>query len=550
MNWLKRNEWNLVLAVALLAFASGIVGLHQFLSATGKPAPWPDLVYFAFRLFLFEYDLPGDGVPYAPVPLWLQTARFLAPATVTYAAVKGFLLAAAYQINVWRLRRWQGHAVVCGAGKRGRQVALALRAEGRRVVVIEKDPACEVLAELRTAGVRVVIGGATDPTHQADARMQAASLVAGLTSSAESNLELALTASRRTTGEPVEILVHASRAFAAIFEQVPPFDRIRNGVQARFFDHDAAAARMLLQEFATDLATTLARSPRPPRLLLAGDGSLLPELLSAAVVQCQYASAGPPMLVVATPSRELLCRRFPSLHPQLGQVAEVNLVERTPADLARLELESLPGGAGFDLAFVACSEDLDTLTLAQHLAQQGAGMAGRIVACLRPSTNLMRLLASQQTAAGVEIRDLVELGCRADVFLHGALDREARAIHERYVAAELAKGLNSAGNPSLVAWEDLAESLRQANRAQADHIPVKQRALAVSRSEPMLEALAEAEHRRWMAEKILAGWRHSETRDNARKLHPSLQPYSQLSEAEKQKDRDTVQAVAARATPK
>ena len=96
---------------------------------------------------------------------------------------------------------------------------------------------------------------------------------------------------------------------------------------------------------------------------------------------------------------------------------------------------------------------------------------------------------------------------------------------------------------ALVAWEDLPESLRQANRAQADHIPVKQRALAISRSEQMIESLAEAEHRRWMAEKIVAGWRHAEQRDNARKLHPSLKPYSQLSEPEKQKDRNVVQSV-------
>jgi len=58
--------------------------------------------------------------------------------------------------------------------------------------------------------------------------------------------------------------------------------------------------------------------------------------------------------------------------------------------------------------------------------------------------------------------------------------------------------------------------------------------------------LAEAEHRRWMAEKILAGWRFGEKRDNSRKLHPSINIYSQLTEAEKQKDRDTVQSVLQR----
>ena len=539
--WFKRNEWNLILAAAALSFVLGVLGIRQQQLMVGNLFTWGDAIYFSLRLFTFSYDLPGEGTPYTSSSPLLQVARFLAPVTIFYAAFKGFVFAVSQQVNVWRLRRWRGHSVVCGAGKRGRLVALNLRAEGRQVVVIEKDPANEAIGELHAAGVRVIVGSATDSVCQEQARMETAALVVALTSSEESNLEVALEASRRDTG-PVDILVHASRQFAGIFEQ-QPFDRIRKGVHTRFFDHDVAAARLLLQEFATDLATELAQTPRPPRLLLVGDGTLLPELLAAAVAQCQYAFAGVPKLVVATSNRESVCQRFPSLHPQLGQVAEVNLLELTPTEMARLELEKMPGGAGFDLVFVACRNDLDTLSLARHLTQQGLGMSGRIVACLRPSTDLMRLLSSKQPVAGVELRDLVELGCRADVLLRGELDREARAIHEVYVKAQTAAGATEATNSALVAWEDLPESLRQANRAQADHIPVKQRALAISRSEQMIESLAEAEHRRWMAEKIVAGWRYSEQRDNARKLHPCLKPYLQLSESEKQKDRDTVQIV-------
>jgi len=54
----------------------------------------------------------------------------------------------------------------------------------------------------------------------------------------------------------------------------------------------------------------------------------------------------------------------------------------------------------------------------------------------------------------------------------------------------------------------------------------------------MIEALAIAGHRRWMAEKIVAGWRHAAVRDDSRRLHPSTRPYDELSEEEKQKDRN------------
>jgi hypothetical protein len=324
----------------------------------------------------------------------------------------------------------------------------------------------------------------------------------------------------------VDILAHASRQFAAVFDHQPPVDNTHSRGRPRFFNHETSAARLLVQEFTANLATVLSQKPRSPRVLLIGDGSLIPELLGIAMVQCQYAYSDIPQFVVVVPERNLVVRSFPKLHPQLPLVADVSLIERTCAEIATLELENITNEQAFDLIFVSYQNDLDALSLARYLAQQKpSGLAGRIVACLRPSTDLARHSISIEDT---EIRNLVKLGCVSDVLLHGALDREARAIHEAYVATEIAKGLSPIENPALVSWEDLPESLRQANRAQADHIHIKQSALAVSRSEQMLEALAEAEHRRWMAEKILAGWRFGETRDNSRKLHPSIKQYEHL----------------------
>ncbi|NCA11994.1 hypothetical protein EBR56_09345, partial [bacterium] len=127
------------------------------------------------------------------------------------------------------------------------------------------------------------------------------------------------------------------------------------------------------------------------------------------------------------------------------------------------------------------------------------------------------------------------------------LDRIAREIHEAYVRYQLAAGRPLRSAPALVPWEELPDGLRQANRAQADHIETKRRTLAESTAPETLEALAVAEHRRWMADKIVANWRHAEVRDDARRLHPSIRPYDELSEADKQKDRNTVLAARQRA---
>jgi hypothetical protein len=55
-----------------------------------------------------------------------------------------------------------------------------------------------------------------------------------------------------------------------------------------------------------------------------------------------------------------------------------------------------------------------------------------------------------------------------------------------------------------------------------------------------LEPMAEAEHNGWMEQRARNGWSWAATRDDAAKRHPSMLPYIQLPEREKQKDRSNV----------
>ena len=152
----------------------------------------------------------------------------------------------------------------------------------------------------------------------------------------------------------------------------------------------------------------------------------------------------------------------------------------------------------------------------------------------------MELLGRDRLLPGVKIRDLVELGCALDTVVNGSLDVCAREIHESYLAKQLNDEKTPKTSPALVPWAYLPESFRAANRAQADNIEIKKTQLSVARSLEFLERMAEAEHRRWMADRILSGWRYGNPRDDAKKLHPSIRPYPELSEDEKKKDRETV----------
>jgi hypothetical protein len=65
----------------------------------------------------------------------------------------------------------------------------------------------------------------------------------------------------------------------------------------------------------------------------------------------------------------------------------------------------------------------------------------------------------------------------------------------------------------------------------------------------LTEELAKNTHENWAKQRMAEGWRHGPRRDDAKKEHPSLVPYEDLSESEKEYDRttamETVKAILA-----
>jgi RyR domain len=102
-----------------------------------------------------------------------------------------------------------------------------------------------------------------------------------------------------------------------------------------------------------------------------------------------------------------------------------------------------------------------------------------------------------------------------------------------------------------VEWCRLPFDLQEDNRSVADHLWTKARDLdlritagndvhEIRLAESQIEALAEAEHRRWIASRTVGGWRFGATRSESERTHPSMIPWSQLTESERAKDRDVV----------
>jgi len=129
----------------------------------------------------------------------------------------------------------------------------------------------------------------------------------------------------------------------------------------------------------------------------------------------------------------------------------------------------------------------------------------------------------------------------------------AQAVHERFLAAKAAS-LTPTGR-AIAPWELLDEDFRESNRAQARHIEEKLRDIgcavvsAEAATEPVtftpdeVERLAEMEHGRYNAERLLEGWRWSEVKDDDRKTSPYLVSWAELPDDIREYDRQTVREI-------
>lgn len=140
------------------------------------------------------------------------------------------------------------------------------------------------------------------------------------------------------------------------------------------------------------------------------------------------------------------------------------------------------------------------------------------------------------------------------------VERIAAAIHARYIAEQTLDGATLDSSPALVPWTELDDDKREANRDQARDIAAKLARIgcavvpvddpatdefAFAFTDAELERLSRDEHRRWSRQRRSAGWVYGAARDDRSRRHPSLVPWSKLSEPERDKDRDAVRNIPA-----
>lgn len=129
------------------------------------------------------------------------------------------------------------------------------------------------------------------------------------------------------------------------------------------------------------------------------------------------------------------------------------------------------------------------------------------------------------------------------------IENLARLMHLEYI--RYVTGENCAFSvQSSREWDELDDEFRESNRNLAEsalqylsflHYSIgkenRRPDLIIIFSNDDVEKLAQIEHCRWMEEKFMDGWRYGVVRDDERRLHPDLVPWSDLPDDRKNIDR-------------
>jgi hypothetical protein len=282
-----------------------------------------------------------------------------------------------------------------------------------------------------------------------------------------------------------------------------------------------------------------------PHLLIAGFAPPARAFLVQALRLIHYGEERARVTVACT-DPESVAAGFARTYPQADQVADISWAEPS-----RLRLADAPP---LTQVLVALDPPEAGLELAQEIARSLA--AGQ-----RGSPPILVEIGDLPMDGGLADWDgqtfpfsYRDLAFAPQVLLDGQVDRLAQTIHENYTDSIAAQGRDPEREPAGRPWMQLGVSYREANRHQADHIWAKLaatdcRAVPEERVESFAfapleaERLAVIEHLRWAADRYLDGWSYAPVRDNARKRHPQLIPYPELSEPMKDLDRFAVRGV-------
>lgn len=530
-----------------------VLGTIGFTQPGGGDLDWWEGFIKSFQLFTFAGgDVSSDA------PWTLNLARILGPLLIGYAAVRGLLALSREQARLLGMRfTLRNHVIVAGLGDVGFRLASALNEAGAHVVAIDRDAANSSLEGCRERGIGVFVGDATDPDVLRAVRIDRAEQLIVAPGIDGVAIDVIASAARVVEGQrqrPLSVFAHIEdRSLWQAMEAWTLTDSSDLDLRIQLFNLYEAAIRLLLAEHPA-FTDEDAEQRRGPNVLVIGDATIV-EILVVNIARlwrnARSFERSRLELTVAGPDATETCERLLVRFPQLDWICRLTAWD---VDLQSPTLHESQIVTDAGTVYVAFGDEADGLAAALQLARAGLAPGTITLTINDERLGAARLAADASGASRIAVFGILSRTLNRKILLDGLNETLAQSMHESYRRNQLARGADP-GAPALQPWANLSEDLRDSNRAFAYGIPEKMRAIgcivvpttlvelqdaAAIFSAGEVEELARLEHDRWMRDRASDGWSYGESRDDERKLHPSLIAYDKLSEAERDKDRDAI----------
>ena len=562
IHWLADYKWVFIGCLWIVVIALGYIGFTDYFDKEAinntKNRYWWDILYHTFQMFVLENpDTVGSSN-------WqLQLARFLAPVLTVSTSLVVIGVIFREQLQLFRLRFLKKHIVICGLGTKGLPLVEGFLKKGCRVVVIEKDGNNSSIPQCREKGGIVLIGNAADPYILRKTRLFRADYLIATCGEDGTNAEIAYQVHpllRKRKGKALDCLIHIYDAnFCKLLQGWEFGETDTKPLRLEYFNIFESGTKALLEQNAALINNISESEYAEPHVVVIGLG----QMGSSLVVNLVRRWEGLPNRVgrklcitvvdiEAIRKTVLLLSRYPELTKYSKLLPRQMDIQSAEFE----EVDFLKPGKEWSQAlavFICTDDDVRSFSTALTLNQRSKDLAIPIIIRMVQESGLSSLLVGKDKKyRNIQAFSLVERTCKPELIFGCMYETLARVIHEVYLENERATGKTPAENPAMVSWEELTDDLKESNRAQAQHLRAKLRAIGYDLwpssswypqpykfSQQQLLAMAKLEHERFVKERINQGWRAGtpgQAKDLKRKINPTLVDWDKLPAEEQQKD--------------
>lgn len=556
----KLYYWITIIVLFLFSMVAGFLGFQKYFLQHGESYNWIRSVYRTIQIFTFE-----GGDLDLPIPWMLHIVRFTAPLTAIMAIIMAILEIFNEQWKRFRISRMKNHVVIIGLGTKGKNVMEESIRHHEKVLVIENDPLNPHLELIRQPRCRLILSDATNVNILKKARITKAKTVYMLMGDDSQQVKACLHIyqlikdSKKNKDHPLDCIMHLlTQDYLNTLRNHKLVQNVNDGLELNIFNVYENSARELFQKNPPDRTGIAADSVKFVQVIIVGFGHAGEALALQTGITGHYLNWKTvlPRVVVFDRQAEGKLRDFQARYPSYHKYCDLEShpIEANSPQLIPELVKYLDNPDAINTVVLCFDNKTNNMLLGLQIDSI------ELTTSTLPFQVFIRTDDNESFAKfskNIKPYGLPSNVCSQEVIMGGNLDIQAKAVNSHYLKS-LNKGIDVSSEEKDDNWRRLSQEFKDSNRKAADHIGVKIRGIGleiVSKDDPrepvpflteyteQINLLAKLEHRRWSAERSLAGWTLGKKKNKKIRQTPHLIDWEPLSDEMKDLDRDAVQAI-------